>query len=90
MKVRDILKRLKKDGWILDRQNGSHRQLVHPTKPGLVPDLPGCIATGKTLGITRKLITEAIEFHIEGLRLHKMRVPRPRTRIQEVAVGEVA
>lgn len=33
-----------------------------------VPDLPGCIAAGETIAEVRKLIAEAIEFHIEGLR----------------------
>ncbi|OYT12631.1 MAG: hypothetical protein B6I19_09390 [Bacteroidetes bacterium 4572_114] len=33
-----------------------------------VPDLPGCIAAGKTENEVLNLIKEAIEFHIEGLR----------------------
>lgn len=36
MKVRDLLKALAEDGWILSRTRGSHRQYSHPTKPGLV------------------------------------------------------
>ena len=36
MKVRDVIKRLKADGWIVVRTRGSHRQLKHPTKPGTV------------------------------------------------------
>jgi predicted RNA binding protein YcfA (HicA-like mRNA interferase family) len=36
MKVRELLKRLRKDGWEIDRTRGDHRQLVHPTKPGTV------------------------------------------------------
>ncbi len=24
------------DGWTLERQKGSHRQFVHPSKPGVV------------------------------------------------------
>jgi predicted RNA binding protein YcfA (HicA-like mRNA interferase family) len=36
MQVRDVLKRLEKDGWILDRTRGSHRQFVHPSKSGMV------------------------------------------------------
>ncbi len=36
-KVRDILKTLRRDGWRLERQEGtSHRQFRHPTKPGTV------------------------------------------------------
>jgi predicted RNA binding protein YcfA (HicA-like mRNA interferase family) len=36
MTVREILKRLRKDGWFVVRQTGSHRQFHHPTKPGTV------------------------------------------------------
>ena len=36
MKVRDILKMLRADGWELKNQQGSHRQFVHPTKLGKV------------------------------------------------------
>ncbi len=36
MKVREVLKRLRKDGWVVVRQTGSHRQMQHPTKPGTV------------------------------------------------------
>jgi predicted RNase H-like HicB family nuclease len=34
-------------------------------------------ATGKTLEETRRLIAEAIEFHIGGMRLHGETVPEP-------------
>ncbi|MFL5614002.1 MAG: type II toxin-antitoxin system HicA family toxin [Gemmatimonadaceae bacterium] len=36
MKVRDLLRLLAADGWILVRTRGSHQQLKHPVKPGLV------------------------------------------------------
>jgi predicted RNA binding protein YcfA (HicA-like mRNA interferase family) len=36
MKVRDILKLLRNDGWAIVRTKGSHRQLRHPQKPGTV------------------------------------------------------
>lgn len=42
-----------------------------------VPDLPGCVAAGKTRDEVLKLIREAIEFHIEGLKQHGERVPPP-------------
>ena len=35
-KVREILKILKKDGWIVLRQKGSHIQFAHPKKKGVV------------------------------------------------------
>ena len=36
MKIRDLLRLLRDDGWILARTRGSHEQYRHPTKPGLV------------------------------------------------------
>ena len=45
-----------------------------------VPDLPGCVATGKTLDTTLRRIQGAIELHIQGLREDGVRVPRPQTR----------
>jgi len=36
MKIRDILKLIESDGWLLRNQEGSHRQFVHPSKPGKV------------------------------------------------------
>ena len=36
MKVRDIIKMLRGDGWELKNQQGSHRQFIHSTKPGKV------------------------------------------------------
>ena len=40
MKYREILKQLRRDGWVLIHVGGSHRQLRHPTKPGKVT-VPG-------------------------------------------------
>lgn len=51
-----------------------------------VPDLPGCVTTGATLEDTRRLIAEAIEFHIEGLRLHGETVPEPTAIAESIAV----
>ena len=34
-----------------------------------VPDLPGCVAVGETREEVLRLIREAIEFHIDGLRV---------------------
>jgi len=41
-----------------------------------VPDLPGVIATGKSKAIVEKYISEAIQFHIEGLKLEKLPIPK--------------
>ena len=52
-----------------------------------VPDLPGCIATGETRDDVEKQIREAIEFHIEGLRLHGEPVPEPTIEAAKVSVA---
>ena len=41
------------------------------------PDLPGCIAAGKTREETERLMREAIEFHLEGLREDGEPIPEP-------------
>lgn len=42
-----------------------------------VPDLPGCVAVAETLKETERLIQEAVEFHLEGLREDGVSVPEP-------------
>lgn len=44
-----------------------------------VPDLPGCIATGKTKNMTEKNILDAIQFHLEGLKEDRIKIPVQRT-----------
>jgi predicted RNase H-like HicB family nuclease len=43
------------------------------------PDLPGCVATGGTREEIEREMHDAIEFHIEGLRLAGDHVPEPRS-----------
>ena len=52
-----------------------------------VPDLPGCIATGKTRKQVERLIREAIEFHIEGLIENGEPVPTPSVEAGTVSVA---
>jgi predicted RNase H-like HicB family nuclease len=52
-----------------------------------VPDLPGCIATGKTLQETEHQIREAIEFHIQGLRQLGETIPEPSIETGKVSVS---
>jgi len=40
-----------------------------------VPDLPGCVATGKTRAEVEARIRRAVELHIAGLRKAGERVP---------------
>jgi predicted RNase H-like HicB family nuclease len=39
------------------------------------PDLPGCIATGKTVKLAEKNMYEAIELHLQGLAEDNIPVP---------------
>jgi predicted RNase H-like HicB family nuclease len=52
-----------------------------------VPDLPGCIAAGKTRGEVVKLIQDAMEFHIEGLKQDGEPVPKPMSSVEFVEVA---
>ncbi|MDE2903643.1 MAG: type II toxin-antitoxin system HicA family toxin [Chloroflexota bacterium] len=36
VRVREAIRRVEGKGWRHDRTNGSHRQYVHPTRPGTV------------------------------------------------------
>jgi predicted RNase H-like HicB family nuclease len=49
-------------------------------------DLPGCVTAGQTPQDTIRLIEEAIEFHIEGLRLHREPAPEPSAIVDNVEV----
>ena len=53
-----------------------------------VPDLPGCVATGDTLEETEKLIREAVEFHLEGLRADGLPIPTPTSQVDYVEVSK--
>ncbi len=41
------------------------------------PDVPGCVATGKTLAEVKEQMKEALEFHFEGMELHGEPIPEP-------------
>lgn len=45
-----------------------------------VPDLPGCVATGKTIDAALQRIEKAIALHLRGMREDGLRPPRPRHR----------
>ena len=52
-----------------------------------VPDLPGCIAAGETRAEVVRLIQEAIEFHIEGLREDGLPIPAPNSSFELIEVA---
>lgn len=52
-----------------------------------VPDLPGCITTGKTLEETEANITEAISLYVETLKADGAPIPEPTTKVRPVRVA---
>jgi predicted RNase H-like HicB family nuclease len=51
-----------------------------------VPDLPGCVAVADTPEEVERLIREAIEFHLEGMREDCDPIPEPTTHAIELSV----
>jgi predicted RNase H-like HicB family nuclease len=51
-----------------------------------VPDLPGCIATGTTLELTRQRMTEAIAAHLRAMREAGDPIPEP-SHVEMLAVA---
>ena len=52
-----------------------------------VPDLPGCVATGETVEETERLLREAIELHVTGLREDGLQVPEPSSVVDYLEVS---
>ena len=68
----------------------SYTVFFEPTPTGYsahVPDLPGCVAAAATLEETRELMREAIEFHIEGMRINGDAIPEPTPHIEQIEVS---
>ena len=58
MKVREILRLLKDDGWYEVATEGSHRQFKHPTKKGRVT-LPGKPGDDLPIGTLNSVLRQA-------------------------------
>lgn len=54
--------------------------VVEPTGTGFSaysPDVPGCIATGRTREAVEREMRDAVAFHLDGLRADGQPVPQP-------------
>lgn len=51
-----------------------------------VPDLPGCVAAGRTREETLKLIREAVALHLEDMRATGQPVPPPTSEAERVSI----
>ena len=50
------------------------------------PDLPGCVATGKTSEEVEKNMYEAIEMHIQGLLEDSSSIPQPHATAEYIVI----
>ena len=51
-----------------------------------VPDLPGCVAAGRTIQETEKLIHKAIQSHIKGMKEDNLPIPKASALAEYIAV----
>ncbi len=58
MKVRDVIDRLRNDGWYLARTVGSHRQFKHGTKKGCVT-ISGKMSDDMAIGTLKSIWKQA-------------------------------
>jgi predicted RNase H-like HicB family nuclease len=49
-----------------------------------LPDLPGCIATGKTIEEVKQRMREAVALHLRGMREDGLPIPAPTSRVEYV------
>ena len=52
------------------------------------PDLPGCVATGATVEATKGNMTQAVEFHLEGMKAERLPIPDGVAISEYITVGE--
>ena len=52
-----------------------------------VPDLPGCVATGKTMEEIEMQIQEAIQLHLCGMREDGLPIPEPSSQVEYIEVA---
>ena len=50
------------------------------------PDLPGCVATGKTREETERNMREAVEMHVQGMLEDNLPIPESVTVAEYIAV----
>jgi predicted RNase H-like HicB family nuclease len=51
-----------------------------------VPDLPGCVTVGGTIEEVYRMMLEAIQFHLEGMKLDDEPIPEPTSQVGYVEV----
>jgi len=64
---------------VIEKANGNYSAYC--------PDLPGCVATGKTREETERNMHEAVEMHVQGMIEDKMPIPESVTLAEYIAVA---
>ncbi len=62
--------------------------IIEPTPTGFsayVPDLPGCVAVGKTIEATRECMRTSIQLHLEMLRELGEPIPEPTSQVLDLS-----
>ena len=63
---------------VIEKANGNYSAYC--------PDLPGCVATGKTIAETERNIHEAIELHVRGMDEDNLPIPRSESVAEYIAI----
>ena len=53
-----------------------------------LPDVPGCVATGRTPAVTLKRLAKALEMHMAGLREDGLPIPESTTQVDYISLEE--
>jgi predicted RNase H-like HicB family nuclease len=64
---------------VIEKANGNYSAYC--------PDLPGCVATGKTREETERNMHEAVQMHIAGMIEDKAEIPQNVTSAEYIAVA---
>ena len=51
------------------------------------PDLPGCVATGRTSVETMKRMKKALALHLAGLKEDNLPIPKPSTSVGYITIA---
>ena len=56
------------------------------TIPLYLPDVPGCVATGRTPKGAIKRLEKALEMHLAGLKEDGLPIPEPNTQVDYISL----
>ena len=51
------------------------------------PDLPGCVATGKSVSETFDRAKKAIRFHLDGMKKDGLPIPPPSSKVEYIEIS---